>query len=281
MYNKLINDFIKNVKNNTVDTINIEDSIIEIGSNSNKDFFPVDIFYTAINECILDEFVLNIKMDDLSKYGIVADMAKKINFDTIKFVFKKLDKDVIYVADINSLDITGAVNSLTLKFSQIDDTIQMYPLDLNFDDMNDWIDNRASKSQLDIATSGKTKELRENNISIGEYTSVMMTSYILSALVSINTLSKIKILKEPQRKYVTVNQKKKSKNNKSKKTKIVNTYYVSNADFKDNETKRLYQRSMKSWTVKGHFRTYKNGKTIWISPYTKGTGKKTPKNYEL
>ena len=34
--------------------------------------------------------------------------------------------------------------------------------------------------------------------------------------------------------------------------------------------------------VRGHYRHYKNGKTIWIASYTKGTGKKqTSKNYKL
>lgn len=36
-----------------------------------------------------------------------------------------------------------------------------------------------------------------------------------------------------------------------------------------------------SFTVRGHFRHYKNGKTIWISEYQKGTGSRKSKNYKL
>jgi hypothetical protein len=35
------------------------------------------------------------------------------------------------------------------------------------------------------------------------------------------------------------------------------------------------------FSVRGHYRKYKNGKTVWIAPYTKGTGKEKNKIYKL
>ncbi len=35
------------------------------------------------------------------------------------------------------------------------------------------------------------------------------------------------------------------------------------------------------FSVRGHFRHYKNGRTIWIAEYRKGTGKKKRKTYKL
>lgn len=35
------------------------------------------------------------------------------------------------------------------------------------------------------------------------------------------------------------------------------------------------------FTVRGHYRHYKNGKVVWISEYKKGTGKKKPKTYKM
>jgi hypothetical protein len=35
------------------------------------------------------------------------------------------------------------------------------------------------------------------------------------------------------------------------------------------------------FSVRGHFRTYKNGKTVWIKPYEKGNGGKKDKTYKL
>jgi hypothetical protein len=35
------------------------------------------------------------------------------------------------------------------------------------------------------------------------------------------------------------------------------------------------------FSVRGHYRHYKDGKTVWISPYQKGTGKEKTKTYKL
>ena len=37
-----------------------------------------------------------------------------------------------------------------------------------------------------------------------------------------------------------------------------------------NELPRKYERHTESWGVRGHYRTYKSGKTVWVRPYTKG-----------
>ena len=36
-----------------------------------------------------------------------------------------------------------------------------------------------------------------------------------------------------------------------------------------------------TFTVRGHYRKYKSGKSIWIAPYTKGNGKQQHKTYKL
>ena len=36
-----------------------------------------------------------------------------------------------------------------------------------------------------------------------------------------------------------------------------------------------------AFTVRGHYRRYKDGKTVWIRPYTKGNGKEKNKTYKL
>ena len=36
-----------------------------------------------------------------------------------------------------------------------------------------------------------------------------------------------------------------------------------------------------SFTVRGHFRHYKSGKTVWIAEYRKGTGRSRGKTYKI
>jgi hypothetical protein len=37
---------------------------------------------------------------------------------------------------------------------------------------------------------------------------------------------------------------------------------------------RRYDRHTESWGVRGHYRTYKSGKTVWVKAYTKGDAEK-------
>lgn len=41
------------------------------------------------------------------------------------------------------------------------------------------------------------------------------------------------------------------------------------------------QRLTEAWCVRGHCRHYKTGKTVYIKPYMKGSGKTIPKEYKL
>lgn len=41
------------------------------------------------------------------------------------------------------------------------------------------------------------------------------------------------------------------------------------------------QRLTEAWCVRGHYRHYKSGKTIYVNPYVKGHGKRVPKEYKL
>lgn len=40
-------------------------------------------------------------------------------------------------------------------------------------------------------------------------------------------------------------------------------------------------RPVGAFGVRGHYRHYKNGRTVWVKPYTKGTGKEKGKTYKL
>jgi hypothetical protein len=79
----------------------------------------------------------------------------------------------------------------------------------------------------------------------------------------------------------------KVKKNKGKSNKKSVTY-VTNKIFKVNmkkeyteEEKREYKRLAEAWTVRGHWRTYKNGKKVWVSGYRKGKGELTDKEYKI
>lgn len=44
---------------------------------------------------------------------------------------------------------------------------------------------------------------------------------------------------------------------------------------------RSYERHIDSWGVRGHWRTYKSGKKVWIKPQVRGNGKYAAKTYSI
>lgn len=129
-------------------------------------------------------------------------------------------------------------------------------------------------------------EMREiiTNVSfliIGElaYANYLVTNYKI-AIEENTTIKKIS---------QSSKNKKNKKRNKTVKTvrniNITNAHRIINSSRNvNNNERRSYERQVKSWTVHGHWRTYKSGKKVWIEPHTRKaknnkTNKKVKKNY--
>lgn len=284
MYTKEIKKLKDDILNNRIDIVTIKETLLNQSNISGKSI-PAGLFYDAIKHCFLDEFQLNVEFENIKSDLITEDMLKAININHLRFIFKKLDKNTVYLADINTIDINREINSITLRFEETDEGVEMYPVDSDFDNMNDWLENRADDKIKNSVFSDKQSLMEEKGIGLGEYTMFILVMYILESLVLINALSTAKVIKEGSKKYVGLTSSKKGKGKDKKKgpkkVKIVRSFYISENDFNDESTKREYHRTVESWNVRGHFRRYKNGKVVWIQPYTKGNGAKTPKIYEV
>ena len=78
--------------------------------------------------------------------------------------------------------------------------------------------------------------------------------------------------------YVEKEVKKKKKKGKSKsQSKLIQTQvirlnkFVSDVKTGKKQVKRHYNKCTYSFGVKGHYRTYKSGKKVWIKPFQKNT----------
>lgn len=80
----------------------------------------------------------------------------------------------------------------------------------------------------------------------------------------------------------TTIKKKRKGNNKKSVRKIGTTIYNVSFPNESNE-KREYERHSSGWLVRGFWRTYKNGKRVWVKPHVRGTDKAKidPPVYEL
>lgn len=88
------------------------------------------------------------------------------------------------------------------------------------------------------------------------------------------------------RKEVLVSQKRETKKKKGSKKKSGGKTYIYKKIYKvlDVESsieKREYNRIRESWRVKGHWRHYKSGKTVWIEEHTRGNKEKQPESQEF
>ncbi len=76
-------------------------------------------------------------------------------------------------------------------------------------------------------------------------------------------------------------EKKSSNSSNNSSRKIVMKSGVIYSRTYDNEDVRPYTRHIEAWEVKGHYRHYKNGKTVYIKPYQKGEGEINEKKYVI
>lgn len=118
-----------------------------------------------------------------------------------------------------------------------------------------------------------------------EYLQVFVSSIVLEAMayISYYTENRDTVIKHRSRKRNVNNiNSKGEKNSIKRKIQILNKdkviYEVNTSDDNLIKALRKYQRHTESWKVMGHKRTYKSGKVVWVSPYTKGTKKSEKSN---
>lgn len=74
---------------------------------------------------------------------------------------------------------------------------------------------------------------------------------------------------------------KKSKTTSKKKHKNNTITYILNRSYNNTNTHKYHKSPEGIFSVRGHYRKYKNGKTVWIKEYKKGEGKQKNKIYKL
>ncbi len=154
-------------------------------------------------------------------------------------------------------------------------------------------------AEIDISEMHTTGEIKQEIIETKiEHEKVIYTT-IAEFLTTFAYLTRLlenreTIVKETQMRLEVVPDK--LKKQKDKKRNFVNkrvvslttdkTEYVTiTTDIKSKNAEKLYKRTytkhIQSWTVRGHIRRYKSGKTVYIKPYVKGKGKKESKIYKV
>lgn len=122
---------------------------------------------------------------------------------------------------------------------------------------------------------------KDATIALGQILSIL--GYISEELCKVNTVVKTERLPRNNNKGSNSNNSKEKIRRRTvkvlNKDKVIYTVKSNQANI--SATIRKYQRHVKSWSVVGHSRRLKNGKTVWVKPYVKGKGEISPKTYKI
>lgn len=220
----------------------------------------------------------NTMIDEVKNAGIkINDSMKKIAMERAKSITNTYsiydgkititDGSVItvYIPKTNILKMYDDVFSVISQFKEIrlydasnkkDVTEQYLP------GLNDMLDN---PNIINVLRSSKVNE----NILLDTVRNIISLNGLFNHLNSKS--DSVKVVKE--RKPVAAPGKKKKSKKRNNVTYINKTRYIIDNYVDDTIEKREYNLTAESWPVRGHWRTYKSGKKVWIPAYTKNPQK--------
>lgn len=235
---KQIENFLKSIKTN-----NFNSDCVEIDID-NKLILNIlekvnNIDELSISNLFLNEGVINTK--EFKNYIYF----KKNSFNTIDFMVYDIDSPYMVI-------------------------LFTYVIDSN-------LKNEEKFQNMDcvIINNKKFYNINEKELNFVRNSMLFSSIAILSCINFIVTNQKTTIKKINKKKKIKSKHKKKVKTVKNiiiSKDMLENTVYVNN----NNNEKRDYERHTESWTRRGHYRHYKNGKTIWV-PASTCKAKEKPK----
>jgi hypothetical protein len=246
---------------------------------------------------IIDSFkdkkiCLDLEHVPFNEYTIKYSYGKDFEKSEIKRLIREgVSKERAKILIKESLDITFNTLSINVKIKGnkiIVDNHQMHMESeahsniLDSDStLNTYLIKRKEVSELYLSSFtplefkdlGNLSEDEKSEITINNIQAIAVLAYLQlpSASSICNVDSKI-VLNDKRKKN-----KKKGNNNKTyiyKKTYFINYENIDKVFELDKEhIRRNYQRKTSQWQVRGHWRTYANGKRIWIKPTTKRSRK--------
>lgn len=171
---------------------------------------------------------------------------------------------------------------ISLKFRAEEESVVWFECSMDGHKVVEWRNNTETWDTLDlkIAGDGERKAMMAmvlmNDDTLGKCVRKFRALMLFAAYYS----EEVQRTKVVERK--SVGRKNGSKNRKSNRRMLtVRKYTVSEELLSELPApKRKYEKHTESFGVRGHYRTYKNGKTVWVRPYTKGDlSKRSDKEY--
>ncbi len=259
-------DTFRDIENRKLNTVIL--SWDDVHKLNGKVYNEIKRLYKNIDDTdLLMEDVLcleqyNSPFDEFSVELTYSDNSKCMHMD-IKYynipLFYQDNKPVKYLISVTDYD-----NFPTFRFMLIvtEDSTGKYNIDFITHHGNPIMTSSGKRFIYDI---------NHSESSSNAHYVMGLVMYILSAMLyAFNKKSEIFI--ETQEKYKVRNRSsEKKKNVKKHPIKVRKVFRIDDDQLEDLlRSKSTHVITCESWEVSGHYRTYKNGKKVWIKPYRKG-----------
>ncbi|SFX47652.1 hypothetical protein SAMN04487866_10914 [Thermoactinomyces sp. DSM 45891] len=226
---------------------------------------------------ITQAFHSNKKIEEMDQIKVSFQDLKRIlrwgngNIDKVKNFRPVLETAVISIKERDETYIFDRIGSKDYQYTYHTEPFILYIFRASWDEKN-----KVYRFKKVYTTKVSDIDFKE----IENY--VLRIHHTLMAYMEMHSRNRKYVQAEP--KETPTPQKKKGKQpkrkNKESVVKIEPKSYVLRSPTKKPK-KRKIRRVAEMWGVRGHYRKLKSGEMRWIRPYTKGTGKKQTKTYEL
>lgn len=247
-----------------------EDIVIEISEKavdmlSNLSFeYELDLNHLSFNEFVIrNDFKADNSMFEAAKKDIMEkhrDIAYNFSEKEISSIIKSIMKDMT----------SGLNTHVKIIDKRLEIRSDSADFDLTFKDYivpTEWMNSDICNIELVNMSDNLTSIIKENV----EYQKpiLLVALQVIGLLIYLQLPNKIQSIEKTSRLEV-VNKFNKKKSKNSKKIYLYKTTYKINdkdidVDFaKYNSDTRSYTRKVEEWATRGHWRTLKDGRKIWI-----------------
>lgn len=171
---------------------------------------------------------------------------------------------------------------ISLKFRDEGESVLWFECSMGGHKVVEWRNNTETWDILDlkIAAEGERKAMMAmvlmNDDTVGKCVRKFRSLMLFAAYYS----EEVQRTKVVERKSIGGKNRKSGKRS-NKRMLTVRRYTIGEEILSELPApKRKYEKHTESFGVRGHYRTYKNGKVVWVRPYTKGElSKRSDKEY--
>lgn len=263
----------------------------ELGELYNKD--AVDMDEIVVHEQDSQKWLKKLMSDTTKLYN----MAPPLKEGVFTFVSEKYKGKLLFDCDIDESG-TGKIDLISLYSPNNIDWIWDFQCVLTVSNILNTTARTDSRirnySDATIEIMGKQKKSEEKIIEYvsriaiknaeGSIKSFLLTNAWINYLMEHPQKKEIKRREKPSRDSLDgTKENTNDTNNKSPAAKrIINLNQITIRTSDEKTERRIISRKRMtfSWSVRGHMRHYKSGKTAYIKPYEKGTGNKRKKIYK-